>query len=135
MAPGPLLEPMKMRPPCTPQHRHVRTRPQGGASEGSKLAPLLVLARNRTPKNIQRPKKKKQKQQRHRVTPLLAQRITLPGNSYFWRTGGYREHLGFFRFLVLLSEPAPSAAPLCLLCVLCLQPIRLPVQPVKVRQW
>src|SRR5260370_40187432 len=79
---------MKMRPDCTPQHRHVRTRPQGGASEGSKLAPLLVLARNRTPKNIQRPKKKKQKQQRHRVTPLLAQRITLPGNSYFWRTGG-----------------------------------------------
>src|SRR6266478_4841160 len=81
---------MKMRPPCTPQHRHVRTRPQGGASEGSKLAPLLVLARNRTPKNIQRPKKKKQKQQRHRVTPLVAQRITLPGNSYFWRTGSLR---------------------------------------------
>ena len=27
-----------------------------------------------------------QKYKRHRVTPLLAQRITLPGNSYFWRT-------------------------------------------------
>jgi len=24
--------------------------------------------------------------QGHRVTPLLAQRITVPGNSYFWRT-------------------------------------------------
>jgi hypothetical protein len=30
--------------------------------------------------------KKKKKQSSHRVTPLLAQRIPLPGNSYFWRT-------------------------------------------------
>src|SRR6266568_6542528 len=28
----------------------------------------------------------KQENKGHRVTPLLAQRITLPGNSYFWRT-------------------------------------------------
>ena len=30
----------------------------------------------------------KQENKGHRVTPLLAQRITLPGNSYFWRTAG-----------------------------------------------
>ena len=27
-----------------------------------------------------------QEYKRHRVTPLLAQRITRSGNSYFWRT-------------------------------------------------
>ena len=40
--------------------------------------------------NLQRTTKKKdtetKKTSRHRVTPLLAQRITLSGNSYFWRT-------------------------------------------------
>jgi len=28
----------------------------------------------------------------HRVTPLLAQRFTLSGNSYFWRTAEQRLH-------------------------------------------
>ena len=41
--------------------------------------------------NLQRATKKKDtettKTSRHRVTPLLAQPITLSGNSYFWRTG------------------------------------------------
>src|SRR6266571_6532483 len=32
----------------------------------------------------------KQENKGHRVTPLLAQRITLPGNSYFWRTAQER---------------------------------------------
>src|ERR1035438_10701680 len=30
------------------------------------------------------------KNKSQRVTPLLAQRITLTGNSYFWRTAGRR---------------------------------------------
>ena len=32
------------------------------------------------------PSKIKPKQVSHLVTPLMAQRITLTGNSYFWRT-------------------------------------------------
>jgi len=70
-------------PPHTPPGPWVVSR-RGARAGGSQPAPLLVLSCCRSPKNIQRTVNRKQVI--HRVTPLLAQRITLPGNSYFWRT-------------------------------------------------
>jgi hypothetical protein len=61
---------------------------RGARAKGSKAAPLLVLPCSQSPKNIPTIH---QKQLRHRVTPLLAQRFTLSGNSYFWRTGHIRK--------------------------------------------
>jgi hypothetical protein len=41
------------------------------------------------------------KNKSQRVTPLLAQRITLTGNSYFWRTAGCWGAMGAFLCKVL----------------------------------
>ena len=46
--------------------------------------PARFTLRSRTKKHITVNKENMS----HRVTPLLAQRIPLPGNSYFWRTAG-----------------------------------------------
>ena len=51
----------------------------GRVLEGTQPAPLLVLARFGTTTQLT-------KNNSRRVTPLLAQRYPLPGNSYFWRT-------------------------------------------------
>ena len=64
-------------------------RPQGGsASWGSKARPpARLISLSSTPRLTKAKNTETQKQSSQRVTPLLAQRITLSGNSDFGRTG------------------------------------------------
>ena len=65
------------------------------------------------------------------VTPLLAQRITLPGNSYFWRTAPWRNESPPLSKQV--SQPPMKSFRFILLCLcLCLAPIHAQVAPKPV---
>ena len=74
-------------PPHTPPSRGPRLWTAGGRELRLKSRPpahLVSLSNNQRLRTLQRTET--QKQLSHRVTPLLAQRIPLSGNSYFWRT-------------------------------------------------
>src|ERR1019366_5099165 len=74
-------------PPHTPPSRGPRLWTAGGRELRLKSRPpahLVSLSNNQRLRTLQRTET--QKQPSHRVTPLLAQRIPLSGNSYFWRT-------------------------------------------------
>jgi hypothetical protein len=78
---------MQTSRPAPPKKNALGIPPQGRASCGSEAAPLLVLPCYPRLKNLLGQRTGNQKNTGHRVTALLAQRITLPGNSYFWHTG------------------------------------------------
>src|SRR5690242_16241964 len=69
--------------------RRLRSLPQlrSTPTREARVQRERIDSRSRIPE--QRTTNQTDKNKSHRVTHLLAQRITLPGNSYFWRTAYY----------------------------------------------
>src|SRR5215207_8197211 len=71
--------------------KRARQRSRGYATAGGreprlKARPPARFTLRSTIQNVLQQRTENQKCESHRVTLLLAHRIPLPGNSYFWRT-------------------------------------------------
>src|ERR1043166_5983215 len=123
IAPGASVERMENRAPGSRQKTDGWYTTAGGRELRLKGRPPARLTCNQSANNLQRSKTEKQKQQRHWVTHLLAQRITLSGNSYFWRTGAC-QNTAVVQFA---ARPPPTFAPFALRIFLISFGSRLPV--------
>ena len=81
-------------PSASPQN-HFSPSTAGGRELGLESSPPCLFYLAAAPQtNLLNQPSVKPKHKCHRVTPLLAQRIPLPGNSCFWRTGPIMAHVG-----------------------------------------